>query len=86
MKKVQAFKCFCLIASLFLCSAYAEFEVVNSEGTSVVSGDGTITRSTNPVEESEVEYTGSQRNCTKSKNYAPYKLVRKLMTDPSGTC
>lgn len=83
MKKVQAFKCFCLIASLLFSTAYAEFEVVGSDGSSVTSGDGTTIRSTNPDTEREVEYTGTERNCTKSKNYAPFKLVRSLMTNPS---
>ncbi len=84
MKKVQAFKCFCLIFSLSVSPAFAEFDVVNSSGTSHSSSDGgTTVVTTNPEGEREVEYTGTEKNCSKTKNYAPYKLVRKLMTNPN---
>lgn len=85
MKKVQAFKCFCLIASLSITPVYAEFDMVGSGGSAghSTSSDGTTVVNTNPESESEIQYTGTSQNCEKASQYAPYKLLQKLLINPS---
>ena len=85
MKKVQAVKCFCLIISLSFSTAYAEFEMVGSSGvgSSRLSGSDETVVTTSPDAEGEIRYEGVEQNCSRSKDYAPYRLVQQLMINPS---
>lgn len=86
MKKVQALSRFCLIFSLMAVQANAEFGVVSPSGTrysNTDSGGGVRSIETGAVGESDLSGRSTELRCDRSKDYAPYKLVRKLMANPS---
>ncbi|MFT6068699.1 MAG: hypothetical protein ACJAT2_003522 [Bacteriovoracaceae bacterium] len=85
MKKVQAFKCFCLIASLSMTPVYAEFEMSGSDGISGqgTASDGTIVVDSNSQGDTEIAYNVPSTSCEKADQYAPYRLIQKLMIKPS---